>query len=220
MFTLPSGKTVEMKPMSAEEDLVLRDQKLLRKGVALDRVMEACVVSIDGQELADKDALLDLSALDRSVVMLELRKVSHGNEISFDHLCVNPDCGASHPLTFDLEDLKIHQPKTDQPVDVALPSGAKAVLTPPTGRMEQELARLKNSTDHDFLLKCLQTIDGEPPTRARFMKLSMRDLTVLRQNVKESFGFIDDVAVVRCEECGAVNRISLMTHPNFLFPEM
>ena len=42
-FTLPSGTPIELRPIAAQEDLLLRDQKLLRKGLALDRVMAACV---------------------------------------------------------------------------------------------------------------------------------------------------------------------------------
>lgn len=72
MITLPSGTNAELKPISAEEDLILRDQKLLRKGLAVDRVLEACVTTI-GEDTTSEDTLLDLTALDRSVLLLELQ---------------------------------------------------------------------------------------------------------------------------------------------------
>jgi hypothetical protein len=220
VITLPSDGEAEIKPLSAEEEQYLRDPRLLRSGLALDRVMAACVVRLGDAENPDEEALLDLSALDRSVIMLELRKLSYGEEMAFDHACVNPDCGANFPLAFNLDDLKIHPPKTDQPLTLDLPSGAKAVLVRPTGRMERELVKVKNVTDHDFLLKCLESLDGEPPSRAAFLKLSARDLLTMRKEVKAAFGYMDDVALERCPECGTLNRLSLMAHPNFFFPEI
>ena len=57
--------------------------------------------------------------------------------------------------------------------------------------------RLEGATDQDFLLKCLETLNGEPPSRVTFQKLSGKDLVVLRKTVKESYGFIDDIALAK-----------------------
>ena len=149
-----------------------------------------------------------------------LRKESYGNELSFTHMCANPQCGDPMELTFNLDDLKIHQPKTDQAFPLALPSGAKVVLRPLNGWGERELTRKEGTTEHDLLLKCIESLGGESPSRDRFLKLPGKDMVALRATIKDQFGWVDDVALVRCKECGTVNRISLMTHPGFLYPGM
>ena len=126
-ITLPSGREADIKAISAKEDLILRDQKLLRKGKAIDQVLEACVVCLDGKEEFTSENLLDMSSLDRSVLMLELRKISYGTEMSIDHVCLGQDCDAAMPLTFDLDESKVTPPKSNQEQTIDLRSEERRV---------------------------------------------------------------------------------------------
>lgn len=216
LIKLPSGKEAEIKALTAQEDLLLRDQKLMRKGVALDRVLVACVLRLDAKQSPTEDDILTLPALDRSVLLLEIRKESYGNEITVEHICAN--CGARMEDIFDLEDVEIHQPVSFEPIEVTLPSGAKAKLTFINGQKERELAKLKQATDHDFLLKCIVELKGEPVSRQKFLELPGKDLVFMRKKLKETYGYVDDQVGLHCEECGTLNRINLVTTPSFLYP--
>ena len=87
-------ETIEIKYMTAKEEDFLTSQPLIRKGIAIDRVLESVIVDksihIDDLLLGDKNAL-----------MIGTRITGYGEEYKVEITC--PKCGKESDYEFDLE---------------------------------------------------------------------------------------------------------------------
>lgn len=88
---------VEIKYMTAKEEDYLTSQPLLRKGIAIDRVLESVLVDksidLDGLLLGDKNA-----------IMVGARITGYGEEYSVNVTC--PKCKADTNYEFNLEQIE------------------------------------------------------------------------------------------------------------------
>ena len=80
---LSSGE-IEVKYMTAKEEDILTSQSLIRKGVVLDKLLEALVVS----DVNLDDILIG----DKNAVMVATRVLGYGKDYAFEYDC--PSCGA------------------------------------------------------------------------------------------------------------------------------
>jgi len=88
------GKDViEIKQMTAKEEDILTSRSLLKKGVALDRLIQSLVV--------DKNINPDtLTIEDRSAIIIAARISAYGADYATTVTC--PDCGEKHKASFNL----------------------------------------------------------------------------------------------------------------------
>ena len=217
-FKLPSGKEIEIREMSGLEEKLLRDRKLVTKGIAFDRVMSACTKRIDDNcEVSEKD-ILNLISIDRSYLLLELRKLTYGSEIEVEQNC--RECGELVRETFDLGDITMIPPILSSDYKLKLPvSGHEIAYAQMNGHHEREIAQLKNPNDNDAMLKCIVAFNGDAFNRDAILSLSGRDLLFLRNAMKGSFGRLEDKAQLTCD-CGNVVNVNLLREPSFLYPGM
>jgi len=95
------GQTsIEIKQMTAKEEDILTSRTLLKKGVALERVIQSVVIdkSIDPQSLLVGD---------RNAILVSIRVSGYGNDYTTNVTC--PDCGANQDYSFDLNDTEIYR---------------------------------------------------------------------------------------------------------------
>ena len=92
--------TIELKQMTAKEEDMLTSRSLLKKGVALDRVMSSLIVN----KAIDPDSLL---IGDRNALLVAARISAYGNNYSTTVTC--PSCGATQENSFDLNEVSTYQ---------------------------------------------------------------------------------------------------------------
>lgn len=94
---LHNKSTIEMRYMTAKEEDILTSKSLLKKGVAIDRMLESVIVDksvkVDDLLLGDKNALI-----------VAARITGYGSDYETKVTC--PSCGTSGPYSFDLSQLK------------------------------------------------------------------------------------------------------------------
>jgi len=90
---------IELKQMTAKEEDILSSRTLLKKGVALDRVIESIIID----KTIDPDSLL---IGDRNAIIVATRVSGYGNEYSTKVTC--PSCGVSTKYTFDLNEANVY----------------------------------------------------------------------------------------------------------------
>ena len=85
--TLPiSGYEFEVKKMSGHEEDLLTNEKMVRSGEAVERIMINCTVLLNGKKPTSKD-IAALKAPDRKVLLGEIRKLSYGPLVRAEMAC-------------------------------------------------------------------------------------------------------------------------------------
>ena len=91
-------ESIEIKQMTAKEEDMLSSRTLLKKGVALDRVIESVIVN----KAIDPDQML---VGDKNAVIIATRVSGYGSDYVTQVTC--PNCGASQDYSFDLNEAVI-----------------------------------------------------------------------------------------------------------------
>ncbi|MBT7557137.1 hypothetical protein HN615_09455 [Candidatus Woesearchaeota archaeon] len=187
---LSSGE-VEVKYMTAREEDILTSTNLIQKGIVLDKLLDALVVS-------DVD-LDDILIGDKNAIMVAARVLAYGKDYTFDF--VDPSSGNKRDETVDLtslENKKINfndYEKGKNEFDFKLP-GSKRKLT-------FKLLTQRDEKANDSQLKALKKIskstgiDPEITTRLKSSIIAVdgnRDDSVINSFVDNEFLSIDSFA--------------------------
>jgi len=141
--------TIEIKYMTAKDEDILTSRSLLKKGLAIDRLIQNLI----------KDKSIDSKSLylgDRNAIIIHARASAYGDEYRTKVQC--PSCGETSKYTFDLANYEMYHGDNTDGLDieytengtykVTLPlSGIEAEVKPLTGH--DEIAMLKNSKTKD-----------------------------------------------------------------------
>lgn len=100
---------IELKQMTAKEEDILTSRTLLKKGVALDRVVESIIVD----RSIDADSLL---IGDRNAIIIATRVSGYGSEYATNVSC--PGCGELSKYSFDLNEASIYEGDNLEALDV------------------------------------------------------------------------------------------------------
>jgi len=102
---LKGKETIEIKQMTAKEEDILNSRSLLKKGVALDKLIQSLVV--------DKGINCDtLTVEDRNAILIAARIAAYGPEYKTEITC--PSCAEKSKFSFDLNDnLKSEEETSD-----------------------------------------------------------------------------------------------------------
>jgi len=135
--------TVELRYMTAKDEDILTSQTLLRKGVAIDRMLENLLVD---QEI-DVD---DLLAGDKSALLLAARVSGYGDQYQTRVTC--PGCKTASEYAFDLNECKSHPGRvvTEEVSDVQTTPNGTFLVTLPKTEYQVEF-RLLTGRDEKYL---------------------------------------------------------------------
>ena len=97
---LHNSDTIEIKQMTAKEEDLLTSRALLKKGVALDRVIDSLIMD----KRIDAETLL---VGDRNAIMIAARISGYGSEYATKVNC--PSCGETSTYSFNLFDSTLKQ---------------------------------------------------------------------------------------------------------------
>ena len=225
---------IEIRYMTAKEEDILSSQALLRKGIAVDRVLESVLVNkaikLDDLLLGDKNALT-----------VGTRITGYGKEYSVQVTC--PKCSADSEYEFDLELVSLNNfeqqveeagcsftprntivvklPLTGAEVEIKLLTGAdeKSLLA------ETERKRKKNlplTTLTDQLRSYIVAVNGVESrfAVAQFVNgMPARDSKFLRNLYSKIAPNIDLTQEFDCPKCGNKADMEVPLGVNFFWPE-
>lgn len=128
--------TVEIRFMTAKEEDILTSKSLLKKGIAVDRMLESVLV--------DKSIKLeDLLIGDKNAIIVGARVTGYGDEYDTKVQC--PSCGSTVRHTFYLNELKNKYPCEEVEKQLATTRTFKTKL--PITKFEVEVKLLKGSDE-------------------------------------------------------------------------
>lgn len=139
--SLHGKDSVEIRFMTAKEEDILTSKSLLKKGIAIDRMLESLLIdkSID---------LDDMLIGDKNALIVAARVTGYGSDYETKVSC--PSCGANVRHTFDLSNLKTHEPPDD--VLPIIGENGHFKVTLPISKLEVE-CRLLKGRDEKWLSK-------------------------------------------------------------------
>jgi len=148
---LHNSETIEIKYMTAKDEDILTSPALLRKGLAIDRMIQNIIVD----KRIKSDSLL---VGDKSAIVVAARASGYGSDYVTNVTC--PRCGTTSDFAFDLGDAKIQHGGADllreEGHDVKETPQGTFMLTLPRMKVEIEV-KLLTGKEEKFISKLLSS---------------------------------------------------------------
>lgn len=183
--------------------------KILEPGKALLAILQRATVSIGGKK-ADKDMLNSLLSGDREQLLVAIRKVTFGSELSLISSC--PKCASEQTFVIDLDkDVKTKE-LDDKIVDRSFTVETKKGLVKvhlPTGEVQEKIINStnKNTAELDTLLlsSCILELNDLPiMNQSQIRDLGMQDRRkILLEIAKRNPGPLLNEIKKTCSDCGS-----------------
>lgn len=224
---------VEIKFMTAKEEDILTSRSLIKKGVAIDRMLESLLVDksikVDNMLVGDKNALVVASRIS-------------GYGASYKTSVTCPSCGTNAKHDFDLEKLNVHRcenldefgvTKTDNGTFLipTLKTRATVEVRPLFGKDENEIAELAEKRKKANLPEELSTsqmkayivsVNGnkDKTVLKQFIEnLPALDARSLRSTYREIIPTVDMKQQFTCSSCAFEQEMEVPFTVDFFWPK-
>ena len=225
---------IEIKQMTAKEEDMLTSRTLLKKGVALDRVLDSVImnkaINVDNLLVGDKNAII-----------ISTRVSGYGSDYTTNITC--PNCTANQEYTFDLNDANVYGgsdndedvsltfnedgtfttrlPRTNLNVSFRLLTGAdeKSILA------QMENARKRKRPEQNITLQLRSMItdvennDTNEAINYLIDNIPSIDARHLRLAYKIASPNIDLTQHFNCSECGHEQQMEVPLTADFFWPD-
>ena len=230
---LHNTETIEIKQMTAKEEDLLTSRALLKKGVALDRVIKSIIID----KRINPDTLL---VGDRNAIMVAARISGYGSEYSTNINC--PSCMSTQEYSFDLLDSNITYGTISDELDIKeIGGGLFSTILPRTkfevtfkllcGNDEKKLldhisgARKKNKQENSVTTQIkliTHSINGDSsPAAINFFVENVPSLDA--QHLRAAFKMVspdlDLTQYFSCNECGYETDLEVPLTSDFFWPK-
>ncbi len=175
--SLHNTDSIEIRHMTAKEEDILTSEALLRKGLALDRMLQALLVD----QTINLD---DLLVGDKNALIVAARITGFGSEYITNLTC--PSCNEANEAEFDLEDIE-HSTGTADVEGVTFTSSGTFTFTLPTTGVEAEVRLLTTATEKMLTASAL---------RKKKMNLPNTNSTDLLKSVVVSINGVTDTEMI------------------------
>jgi transcription elongation factor Elf1 len=132
--------------MTAKDEDILASRALLKKGIALERFMESIIVNKSVKPG-------ELFVGDRNAIIIAARRSGYG--ANYETLVTCPACGAKNTFSFDLNNVKVHEPLFTEELKITRnDSGTFNTIMPHT-KFKVEFKLLRGE-DENYLANLIQ----------------------------------------------------------------
>jgi len=230
---LHNESTIEIKQMTAKEEDILTSRSLIKKGIALDRVLKSLIVN----RQIDPDSLL---IGDKNAIVVATRVSGYGNEYTTAVTC--PACTKAQDFTFDLNDSEILTGEEglelgvvnneDGTFNVALPkTNVDITFSLLNGRDEKRLIKLSESKKRKKdgeknislqLRTIIKAVNGDDdPELILYLAENMpsADSRHLRAAYRATNPDLDLTQEFECGECGHEQEMEVPLSAEFFWPD-
>lgn len=219
--------TINIRPMTGQEENILATPRYVKKNVAVDKIFENVIKeNIDTYELL---------SIDRTYLLIFLRGISYTPEYDVEVKC--PSCSIKFNANINLDDLDVETCPDDfglHSLEGVLPkTGLRYKYRLATGQDEQEVTRHREIRVKEFgdnaeddtllyrsslLLEYIDKLTNKNDILALLKKLPVQDVNYIRNIINEPpFGVNTDIGLI-CPGCQEEFEIALPLESNFFFP--
>ena len=225
--------SIEIRQMTAKEEDMLTSRTLLKKGVALDRVIENLIVD---KRIDPRSLLIG----DRNAIIIATRVAGYGNDYNTQITC--PSCREAQDYSFDLNKAKIHKGIDENTIDVINNGDGTFNITLPRTEVVVTF-RLLTGTDEKRLLDGVEAdrkqktheknvtrqivniaaaVNGDSSAEAinyLVQNIPAIDARHLRMAYKLVAPNIDLTQEFVCSECDAEHQLEVPLNADFFWPD-
>jgi hypothetical protein len=226
---LHNVESVEIKHMTAKETDILSSKTLLKKGVAIDRMLQSIIV--DSSIQVD-----DLYTGDKNALIIAARTSGFGEDYNASITCTN--CSTVFEQEFNLTEVSVKQVEDDIKFTdtgtffIELPQTkvnveCKLLTTEDEKRLlalleKRQKLKLPESSLTDQYKSFIVSLNGvtERSTVEEFIDLMpARDANYLRKEYDRARPDVDLTHVCDCDNCGATVQVNIPFTANFFWPQ-
>jgi hypothetical protein len=231
---LHNETTVEIKYMTAKEEDILTDRALLKKGIAIDRVLENLIVD-------QRVRLDDLLIGDKNAILVKARTTGYGS--NYDTRVICPNCVEPCEHSFELEELgHVNFESALEQEEVELTENNTFRVTLPMSKVTLECRMLSGKDETSISKKALRndrkneasttlttqlgllivSVNGDRDkfTKAKFVAaMPARDSRYLRTIMEKVTPNIDMTQDFECENCGETAVMEVPLNADFFWPK-
>ena len=231
---LHNETTVEIKYMTAKEEDILTDRALLKKGIAIERVLENLIVD-------QRIKLDDLLIGDKNAILVKARTTGYGSEYETRVVC--PNCYEPSDHSFDLEELgHVDFENALEQEDVEITESNTFRVTLPMSKVTLECRMLNGGDENSIAKKALRkdrkneasttltthlglmivSVNGDKDkfTKAKFISaMPARDSRHLRNIMEKVTPNVDMTQDFDCEHCGQSAVLEVPLNADFFWPK-
>ena len=139
---LHNQETIEIKHMTAREEDLLTSRALLKKGLALDRLLESVIID-------KKIRASDLLVGDRNAILISTRISGYGPEYATKVTC--PSCSTQQDYEFNLSNIDVYDGSGVDPNDVTDNGNGTFTTTLPKTKLEVTFRLLNGHDEKNFI---------------------------------------------------------------------
>jgi len=152
---LHGKECIEIRYMTAKDEDILTSRTLLKKGIALDRLISNLLVdrSIDAKGLLIGD---------RNAIIISARSSAYGHLYETSVTC--PNCNAAQEHSFDLTEPKVYHGDDWKDFDIEETERGTFKVTLPYSKLQVELRLLLGADEVDILKKMSKNKTGQQET--------------------------------------------------------
>jgi predicted RNA-binding Zn-ribbon protein involved in translation (DUF1610 family) len=224
---------IEIRYMTAKDEDILTSETLLRKGLALERLLENIIIN---KTIDPKTMLIG----DRNAVIIAARASGYGNTYETKTTC--PNCGTGASMVFDLSTPKIQElnfeslefitknetgnfviklPQTDFSVEVRLLTGKDEQYLTQLAQNKKK-NKLGDSAMTDQYKMMIVSVEGvtDKSTLAKFIEvMPASDSRFLRKAYKSIIPNIKITDDFSCTSCGHEQELEVSFGADFFWPD-
>tara|TARA_R110001583_G_scaffold63844_4_gene186325 strand:- start:1541 stop:2398 length:858 start_codon:yes stop_codon:yes gene_type:complete len=225
--------SLEIKQMTAKEEDMLTSRTLLKKGVALDRVIDSIIID----RRIDADQLL---VGDKNAIIISTRVSGYGSDYTTQVTC--PNCSVNQEYTFDLNDTRVYQGENAHAFQLKDHNDGTFTTTLPktnidvrfrllTGRDEKRMlaqleeARKRKKPEQTVTLQLRSMVisvqDNDSPDAIGYLieNIPSADARHLRTAYKLAAPNIDLTQHFECAECTHEQEMEVPLTADFFWPD-
>lgn len=216
-------KEFTLREMTGKDEEAIHKTDVKNNGSkVVTTLLTRCVTSIGtltpksvGGRQKWEDIIKSLFTGDQDYMLIQLRKISVGEEVELNHVCPNKDCKAKLHTILTLDELDIIPFDGEREIEFELPRGYKdrkgvkhttGVMRLPTGLDREILTPLAKTNlakaETVMLTRLCKFDDGAYVDDDVMSSLSIRDREYLQNLLREHFFGVKLETEVVCDSCG------------------
>ena len=225
---LHGKEEIEIKYMTAKEEDLLSNKSLLRKGVAIDRMLQSLIV--------DKSIKLESLLLgDKNAILIAARISAYGEEYQSQVSC--PQCETRQKFNFDLSELDEKEGDSLEEHSVSISERGNFVFSLPRSKVDveirmmtagdesqiaQDLVKKKEISYVEQLKKVVVSVNGETNrgTVSNFVEnLVASDARHIRRTMAAISPDVDMTQYFLCTSCDHEEEMEVPLTTEFFWPK-
>jgi hypothetical protein len=223
---------IEIKYMTAKDEDTLSNQSLLKKGIALERVLTSIIVD------ANIDSL-SLLVCDRNAILIKARATAYG--ANYDAVVNCPKCATKNMMTFDLMSPKVEGGLTEGEASDVTYVGDGLYQTKMPGTKFTVKFRLANGEDENRIMemaisgksvdygaveqykkmiKSVENFTEEEVIHSYVDNMIVTDATHLKKCLKDCTTSIRITETLACKSCSNEQEVDVPFGTDFFWPNL